>query len=191
MKIKTYTKAAILALTLSTSAMAADYKIDTQGMHASVLFKISHLGTSWLRGGFDKFDGNFSYDVKKPNDSKITMNVDTTSINTNHAERDTHLQADGLLNTGEFSNATFTSSKFNWANENQGTVTGKLTLHGTEKTVMMAIEKVGEGKDPWGGYRVGFEGKMTIKLADYGMTKNLGPASETLELIVAIEGIKQ
>jgi polyisoprenoid-binding protein YceI len=55
----------------------------------------------------------------------------------------------------------------------------------------MAIDKVSEGKDPWDGYRVGFEGKMTIKLKGYGITKNLGPASETLELIVAIEGVKQ
>lgn len=191
MKIKTHIKTAILALTLGTSAMAADYEIDIKGMHASVLFKISHLGTSWLRGGFDKFGGSFSYDAAKPNDATITMSVDTTSVNTNHAERETHLQADGLLNTGNFPQATFTSTKFNWTSDKIGTVTGKLTLHGTEKIITMNIEKVGEGKDPWGGYRVGFEGKMTIKLADYGMTKNLGPASETLELIVAIEGIRK
>ncbi len=191
MNIKTTLLALTLGTTLATSTMAADYKIDTDGMHASVLFKISHLGTSWLYGRFDKFGGTFSYDSDKPNDSKITMNVDTTSVDTNHAERNIHIQAPGLLETGKYKNATFTSTKFNWQNDIKGTVTGTLNLHGTEKTVTMAIEKVGEGKDPWGGYRVGFEGTMTIKLADYGMTKNLGPASETLELIVAIEGVRQ
>ena len=142
-------------------------------------------------GRFDKFGGAFSYDSDKPNDSKITMNVDTTSVNTNHAERNINIQAPGLLETGKYKNATFTSTKFNWQNDKKGTVTGTFKLHGTEKTVAMAIEKVGEGKDPWGGYRVGFEGTMTIKLADYGMTKNLVPASETFELIVAIEGVRQ
>ncbi len=191
MKIKSTLLALTLSATLATNTMAADYKIDTDGMHASVLFKISHLGTSWLRGGFDKFDGTFSYDAAEPNKAKINMSVDTTSVNTNHAERNIHIQAPGLLNTGEFQIATFSSSKFNWLTEKNGTVTGTLKLNGIEKTVTMNIEKVGEGKDPWGGYRVGFEGKMTIKLADYGMTKNLGPASETLELIVAIEGVRK
>jgi len=191
MNIKTTLLALTMGTTLATSTIAADYKIDTDGMHASVLFKISHLGTSWLRGGFDKFDGTFSYDKDHPNDAKISMNVDTTSVNTNHAERNIHIQAPGLLDTKEFANATFSSTKFNWESDKKGTLTGTLKLHGVEKTVTMNIEKIGEGKDPWGGYRVGFEGKMTLKLADYGMTKNLGPASQTLELIVAIEGVRQ
>ncbi len=191
MNIKTTLLALTLGTTLATNTIAADYKIDTEGMHASVLFKISHLGTSWLRGGFDKFDGTFSYDAQEPNKAKISMSVDTTSVNTNHAERNIHIQAPGLLETAKFKNATFTSSQFNWKTKKTGTVTGTLKLHGTDKQVTMNITKVGEGKDPWGGYRVGFEGKMTIKLADYGMTKNLGPASETLELIVAIEGVRQ
>ena len=181
----------VLSTSISTGAIAADYKIDTAGMHASVLFKISHLGISWLRGGFDKFEGSFSYDADKPNDSKISMTVDTTSVNTNHAERDIHIQAPGLLETEKFPNATFTSTKFNWVDDKTGTVSGKLKIHGIEKNVTMNINKTGEGKDPWGGYRVGFEGKMNIRLADFGMTKNLGKASETLELIVAIEGIRQ
>ncbi|MCF6289311.1 MAG: YceI family protein [Proteobacteria bacterium] len=184
-------KTLLLSIALSASAFSADYKIDIEGMHASVLFKISHLGISWLRGGFDKFQGNFSYDADKPNNSKITMTVDTGSINSNHAERDSHIRADDLLNTEKFPKATFTSESFNWSDANTGTVVGKFTLHGVEKTVSMAIKKTGEGKDPWGGYRVGFEGVMTIKLADYGIKKNLGKTSETLELFVDIEGIRQ
>ncbi|VAW42403.1 hypothetical protein MNBD_GAMMA01-828 [hydrothermal vent metagenome] len=154
MKLKTL----LLSIAFSTSAFSADYKIDIEGMHASVLFKISHLGISWLRGGFDKFEGSFSYDADKPNDSKIIMNVDTSSVNSNHAERDSHLRAEGLLNTDKFPKASFISESFDWTNASTGIVVGKFTLHGVEKTVSMAIKKNGEGKDPWGGYRVGFEG---------------------------------
>jgi polyisoprenoid-binding protein YceI len=187
MKIKTL----LLSLALSASVSASDYKIDIPGMHAAVQFKISHLGTSWLMGRFDKFDGSFSYDANNPNDSKISMVVDTKSVNTNHAERDVHLRAENLLDTDKYPQATFSSESFDLNSEGNGTVTGKFTLHGVEKTVTMAITKVGEGKDPWGGYRVGFEGTMNIKLADYGITRNLGKASETLELYVAIEGKRQ
>ena len=144
-----------------------------------------------MMGRFDKFEGTYSYDAEKPNESKISITVDTTSVNTNHAERDSHIRAEGLLNTDNFSSANFVSDSIVFNTETNGVVKGKLTLHGVEKEVSMDIVKVGEGKDPWGGYRTGFEGTMTLRLADFGITRNLGKASETLELTVMLEGIRQ
>ncbi|MCF6264659.1 MAG: YceI family protein, partial [Xanthomonadales bacterium] len=128
---------------------------------------------------------------KKPNDSKINITVDVSSINSNHAERDKHLRAEDFLNTDTYPKATFISESFDLNAESIGTVTGKFTLHGIEKTVTMAVKKVAEGKDPWGGYRVGFEGTMSIVLADYGMKYDLGESSKTLDLSVDFEGVKQ
>lgn len=53
------------ALLLSAgSALAADYKIDKQGQHAFIEFRIQHLGYSWLYGTFKDFDGGFTFDEK-------------------------------------------------------------------------------------------------------------------------------
>ena len=52
-------------------------------------------------------------------------------------------------------------------------------------------EKIGEGKDPWGGYRAGFSGTTRIAMADYGIMTNLGPASTHVELMLNLEGVKQ
>ena len=61
-----------LVLTLSSSVFAAEsYVIDTKGMHAFVEFKIKHLGYSWLKGRFNDFEGEFNYDEKNPEKSKI------------------------------------------------------------------------------------------------------------------------
>ena len=49
---------------------------------------------------------------------------------------------------------------------------------------------LGEGKDPWGGYRAGFEGTTSIKRSDFGKQKDLGPASDAVELYVSFEGVK-
>ncbi len=68
---------------------------------------------------------------------------------------------------------------------------GKLTLHGVTNDVELEVAEVGAGKDPWGGFRRGFEGSTRLKLKDYGIKKDLGPASAELELIIALEGIKQ
>jgi len=57
--------------------------------------------------------------------------------------------------------------------------------------ITFEIDKIGEGKDPWGGYRVGFEGETSLKLADYGIDYNLGPASTHVDIGLFIEGIRQ
>jgi len=181
----------LATLLISSATIAADYKIDTKGMHASVQFKISHLGMSWIVGRFDSFTGEYSFDAAKPEASKLSIVVDTKSVNTNHAERDIHLRNEDFLEVDKYPQATFTSESVTLNADNTGTMTGKLNLHGVEKTITVAITKIGEGKDPWGGYRSGFEGTTTLKLADYGITKNLGKASETLELTVSFEGKRQ
>ncbi|TMO69832.1 YceI family protein [Pseudoalteromonas aurantia] len=175
----------------STTASAADYVIDTKGAHAFVNFKIKHLGYSWLHGRFNQFDGEFNYDAKKPNESAIKLVIDTRSIDSNHAERDKHLRGSDFLNVSKYPKATFESTSISFSDETNAKVTGKFTLHGVTKTIAFDIEKLGEGSDPWGGYRVGFEGATKIKLADYGIDYDLGPASTHVNLGLHIEGIRK
>ncbi|CAM4337950.1 YceI family protein [Pseudoalteromonas ostreae] len=185
---------AAVAATLfgANTAHAADYVIDTQGAHAFVNFKIKHLGYSWLHGRFNTFEGSFSYDSANPNASQIMVNIDTKSIDSNHAERDKHLRGGDFLNVDKFPKATFksTSIKFD-ENGDEADVTGEFTLHGVTKTITFEIDKIGEGKDPWGGYRVGFEGETSLKLADYGIDYNLGPASTYVDIGLYIEGVRK
>ncbi|MBB6523415.1 YceI family protein [Pseudoteredinibacter isoporae] len=175
----------------SIQATAADYQVDIKGAHAFINFKIKHLGYSWLTGRFNTFDGQFSWDEKNPNASQINIEIDTNSIDSNHAERDKHLRGEDFLNVKKFPKASFVSEKIEFSSPTEGTVTGTLTLHGVSKTISFPVEKLGEGKDPWGGYRAGFAGATTLKLADYGMTYNLGPASTHVELELLVEGIRK
>ena len=193
MKKLLLTSAVSAAMMLSaTAAHAADYVIDTKGAHAFVNFKIKHLGYSWLHGRFNDFDGKFNYDAEKPNESQIMVNIDTTSLDSNHAERDKHLRGKEFLNVDKYPTATFkgTSIKFDDDGE-EADVTGEFTLHGVTKTITFEIDKIGEGKDPWGGYRVGFEGETSLKLSDYGIDYDLGPASSHVDIGLFIEGIRQ
>ena len=180
------------ALVLSASAInAAEYVIDTKGAHAFVNFKIKHLGYSWLHGRFNTFDGEFNYDAEKPNASQIMVNIDTTSLDSNHAERDKHLRGKDFLNVDKYPTATFKSTNITFNNDDSGKVTGDFTLHGVTKSITFEIDKIGEGQDPWGGYRVGFEGETSLKLSDYGINYNLGPASTHVDIGLFIEGIRK
>ncbi|REL25931.1 YceI family protein [Thalassotalea euphylliae] len=179
--------AALLSAATTLPAMAADYIVDTQGAHASINFKVSHLGYSYVIGRFNKFSGNFSYDANKVADSKIMINIDTTSVDSNHAERDKHIRNDDFLDVNKFGSAKFVSSKVEDLGNDKLKVTGTLTLQGMDKEIVIDAVKIGEGKDPWGGYRVGFEGSTKIAMKDFGYKMDFGDITFDLH----IEGKRQ
>lgn len=176
---------------LLTSAVgfADTYQIDTKGSHAFVQFKIKHLGFSWLYGRFDKFDGQFVYDEADPSKSSIEMTVQTGSVNSNHTARDKHLRSDDYLNVDVNPTATFKSKSFTETENGHGTVTGDLTLNGVTKEISLDVAFVGGGKDPWGGFRRGYEASTELTLTDFNIKK--AAEGQTVELIISVEGIKQ
>lgn len=180
-----------ICLLFSVSASAANYKIDVKGAHAFITFKINHLGYSWLLGRFNEFDGEFYYDAEKPEASSINVVIKTASVDSNHAERDKHLRAEEFLNVKKYPEARFVSKKFDVKDANNAEVTGDFTLNGVTREIRFPVQKVGEGIDPWKGYRVGFTGTTELKLADYNITRDLGPASTHVILELNIEGIRQ
>ena len=118
---KTIATTFLLALmTQALPTQAADYVIDTQGAHAIIQFKIKHLGYSWLLGRFNKFDGQFSYDEKKPNAAKVEVNIDPASIDSNHAERDKHLRSKDFLDVSQFPTAKFVSTGYKASGKGKG-----------------------------------------------------------------------
>lgn len=188
---KTFAALTLGAALFAGQAMAADYAIDKQGQHAFVTFKISHLGYSFIYGSFKDFDGTFSFDAKAPEASKVNVTINTASVDSNHAERDKHLRSGDFLNVAKNPTATFASTAVKSTGEGTADITGNLTLNGVTKPVVIAAKFVGEGSDPWGGYRAGFEGSTTLKLKDFDIQKDLGPASQEVELMISVEGVRQ
>ncbi|HAU5566258.1 hypothetical protein VH86_12825 [Pantoea sp. BL1] len=184
------TLSAASLLGTSLLASAADYKFDKEGQHAFVQFRIQHLGYSWLYGTFKDFDGTFTFDEANPASDKVNVTLNTASLDTNHAERDKHIRSADFLNTAKFPQATFASTAVK-KEGNDYKITGDLTLNGVTKPITLDARLLGEGKDPWGGYRAGFEANGEIVLKEFNITKDLGPASQKAELIISVEGVRQ
>lgn len=173
---------------LASAAQGAEYEVDPA--HSFVQFRIQHLGFSWLYGRFNRVSGTFTYDPETPAANQIAIEIDTASVDTNHAERDKHLREEDFLDVKQYPQAVFKSTKYNGTAE-EGTLEGILTLHGVSKPISLTIKKIGEGPDPWGGYRAGFLGSFTLTRRDFGIDYDLGPAGETVEMDLGIEGIRQ
>jgi len=181
----------VMALGVPSLAKAESYVIDAPDAHASINFKIRHLGFSWLIGRFDRFSGTFDFDPDAPEKSKVRVEIDTASVNSNQAQRDKHLRSADFLDVAKFPKATFESTSIKVLDDGSADVSGKLTLHGVTKDIVIKARQVGSGDDPWGGFRRGFEGTTSLKLKDYNINLNLGPSSTEVELNLYIEGIRQ
>lgn len=168
---------------------ASKYIIDTKGAHAFVQFRVKHLGVSWLYGRFTDFSGEFTYDAAKPEKSSIQVDLKTASLETDHAERNKHLRSSDFLDVDKYPAASFTSTAVVPTGKDSFDLKGKLTLFKQSRDITIKAVKTGEGADPWGGYRVGFEGTTTINPADFGV--DMSPAVEQVELTLSIEGIRQ
>lgn len=191
MKAKNFTALiAILTLIFSTHSAADDYQIDTKGAHASIQFRIQHLGYSWLTGRFNKFDGTFSYDEGDINATKVNVSIDPASVDSNHAERDKHLKNADFLDVKRFPTAQFSSTGIKQTENGSALLTGDLTLHGVTRSIDIKVQHIGAGKDPWGGFRRGFEGTTTLTLKDFNINFDLGPSSTQVELYLYIEGVR-
>ena len=90
----------------------------------------------------------------------------------------------------KFPQATFVSTEVKKDGEKLD-ITGNLTLNGVTKPVTLNAKLIGQGNDPWGGVRAGFEAEGKIKLKDFNITQDLGPASQDVDLIISVEGIRQ
>lgn len=180
MKALLLTSAAVL---VSSAAVAADYQVDPA--HSFVTFEVGHLGVSTTVGRFNEFEGSFSL-AEDGKSGSAEFTIQAASVDTNHEARDKHLRSPDFLDVKQFPTLTFKSTSFNGEE-----LKGDLTIHGVTKPVTFEVEKVGEGNDPWGGYRAGFEISGEIKRSEFGVSYFIPGVTDETELEIFVEGIRQ
>jgi polyisoprenoid-binding protein YceI len=163
--------ATIIALSLPAVAPASTWNIDPD--HSNVGFKVRHLMVSNVKGSFEKHSGTVDLNDKDITKSKVSVTIDTTSINTNVKKRDDHLRSADFFDVAKFPTMTFVSKKVAKAGKDKLKVTGDLTLHGVTREVVLDVEgPSAESKDPWGNIRKGATATTRINRKDFGLLWN-------------------
>jgi polyisoprenoid-binding protein YceI len=193
MKHNKLTMAILMALAVfaaSAPAHAADtYKIDA--VHSFAIFKVGHLGVGYVRGGFTDIAGSIAYGKDTEAGSLVEITIATNSVNTHNKDRDAHLRTDDFFDVEKYPEMSFKSKSFKKLETGKYQVTGDFTLHGVTKTITVTADVTGEGDDPWGNYRAGFETSFTIMRSDYGMDKQIPAAGDKVWITLNIEAIRQ
>jgi polyisoprenoid-binding protein YceI len=150
---------------------AGEYKIDPA--HTTVGFGVRHLFTT-VNGVFRTFEGRIIFDPEHPEKTKVEGSIDAASIYTNVEKRDEHLRSADFLDVAKYPKITFVSTQVTDVDKERrkGKIHGDLTIHGVTKPVVLDVEYLGEGKDPWNNTRAGFHAATTINRKDFNVTWN-------------------
>jgi polyisoprenoid-binding protein YceI len=124
-----------------------------------------------VRGGFSGVKGTVSYDPDDLKASGIQAEIDVSTINTSDEKRDAHLKSADFFDVEQYPTMTFVSDLIEKLSEEELRVSGKLTLHGMTKPIVLTVDEISaEGKDPWGNTRTGVSAKGKLNRKDFGLT---------------------
>lgn len=167
---------------MTTATETRTFSIDKT--HSEATFQVRHL-LSKVRGRFADFAGDVTFDAAAPERSSVNVTIQAASIDTSTPDRDTHLRSDDFFAVERFPTITFVSTAIAPKGNDRFDVTGTLTIRGVSRTVILAMEFLGQAADPWGNQRLAFEGEVTLNRKDFGL--NWNAALETGGFLVGDE----
>lgn len=157
--------------------MATKWNLDTT--HSEITFKVRHMMISNVKGAFNTFTAEVEAEDDTFKNAKVSATINVDSIDTNNADRDTHLKSADFFNAELNPTITFESASL------ADDVTGHLTINGVTKPVQLEVEFGGINQDPWGNTKAGFTFEGKIKRSDFGL--NWNAALETGGVLVSDE----
>lgn len=145
--------------------------------HSEMQFKIKHLMITNITGQFTKFAGTVETEAEDFTTAKAHISADISSISTNNAQRDGHLQSGDFFDTANHPQLTFESEKMEKVDEENYKLYGTFTMRGVSKKIVLDAELGGIVKDPYGNIKAGFTITGKINRKDFGVS--FGMLTET------------
>ncbi len=173
----------LLLAKLGVASAAESYSVDT--VHSFIGFSVKHMAVASVRGEFRAYTVELMVDEEDLTQSSILLKIDATSIDTRNQRRDDHLRSADFLEVETYPELVFRSKKIEEDGSGRYKATGDLTIRDTTREVVLELEINGPIQDPWGNFRVGAEGGVTIDRQDYGV--NFSSVMDNGGLVVSDE----
>jgi polyisoprenoid-binding protein YceI len=141
--------------------------------HSHIEFSARHMMITTVRGRFERFTAVVEGDEDDPTRSSVEVQIETASVDTRNAQRDTDLRSTNFLDTDPYPYITFKSTRVEQVDPSHGRIVGDLTIRGVTKEAVLDVEYAGQAKSPWGTTSAGFNATTKISRKDWGLTWNL------------------
>lgn len=164
---------------------AGAYTLDKA--HASLIFRVNHLGFSNYTARFKRFDAQLQFDPANLAASSVTAKIDPGSLETDYPDPATldfnaQLQGEQWLNTAQFPEMTFRSTAIELTGPGMMRVNGELALHGITRPVILDVTfnggYAGHPMDPRA--RIGFSAHGSLKRSLFGIAFGVPEPGSTM-----------
>jgi polyisoprenoid-binding protein YceI len=147
---------------------AGRYRLDKH--HATLLFKVQHMGLAPYVGRFNHFDADLRIGHGRPESIELNVEIETASIDVNYPDFSDELIGPDWFDSADHPRALFRAETVEWTGENKGRVSGELTLLGVTRPLTMEIKFIGATHHVISGvYTLGFSGAATLQRSSFGL----------------------
>jgi polyisoprenoid-binding protein YceI len=153
--------------------------------HSEIQFKVKHLMITTVTGYFRKYDLQVETETDDfTTASNIVFTADIDSIDTNNAQRDTHLKSEDFFASSNYKQLVFKGRKYEKAGD-EYRLSGDLTIRDITKPMVLDVEFAGIVVDPYGQTKAGFTVDAKISRKEFGLQWNA--VTEAGQVVVSDE----
>jgi polyisoprenoid-binding protein YceI len=173
------------AAPVAADVPAGAYTLDKS--HATLIFRVNHLGFSNYTARFKRFDAKLQFDPAHLASSSVTATVDARSLETDFPDPATldfnaELQNEQWLNTAQFPEMTFRSTTVELTGPNTVRINGDFSLHGVTRPLALDATfnggYAGHPMDPHA--RIGFSAHGSLKRSEFGIAYGIPAPGTTM-----------
>lgn len=163
--------------------------------HASLLFRVKHMGLSHYTARLTDFDIALDFDPANLATSHVKAIINPLSVQADHpTDKDWDRRiGEDLLKGKQFPQIVFDSTRVEPTGDYTGKVTGDLTFLGVTKPVTLDVTYNGSLNSAvlYGGRpAVGFSARTTLNRSDFGLDAYRSVVGDEVEIIIEAEFTK-
>jgi polyisoprenoid-binding protein YceI len=186
--MRTFTTLTTILTLASVASAATTETYQLEKTHADLLFSINHAGFTEKHGSFREFDATLYYDRSKRENSRITVTVQTRSLDTAFPARDEDVRGEAFLDVTRYPEMRFESTKVTLGGHGALRIDGSLTLRGITRPLTLQAHLNKEGPNAF-DHRptLGFSAMGSIRRSDFGMSKFLPLIGDIVSITIEVE----
>lgn len=152
------------------AAKAVAWQVDPA--HTDVEFAVRHLMVSNVKGHFGNVTGTVEFDEQHPLAPRIRASIPVATIDTRSEQRDTHLRSGDFFAVDAYPTIEFEGGRITGDPRGDFKLSGKITIKGVSRGIVLDVTTEGRGQDPWGNDRIGYSATARLDRKDFGLTWN-------------------
>lgn len=191
-KISAFIILSILILLSGQTVYGAAREWSVDNAHSNIYFSIDHI-FSKVHGNFNQFKTEVNFDPNNLAESRFYFEISTSSVDTNIAKRDKHLQSADFFDAAKYPTMTFESKEIRDAGNGLYEVNGTLNVKGKDYDFLLPLGLAGIADHPAkkGTEVVGFNGRFTFDRLAYGVgtgkLHKMGVVGKDVMVLVSLE----